>query len=516
MGIVTTPYPHQVDALERLREAVKGREVGTGRRKRVMLQAPTAFGKTILAAMVVDAALEKGNRVAFGVPAVELIDQTVCAFYDEGIADVGVIQANHHMTNPNRKVQVCSPQTLSRRLLPDVGVVVIDEAHRRFRVYEDWMAERPDMIFVGLSATPWTKGLGRFYDELIVAARAKDLIRMGFLSSFRVFAPSSPDLTGVRTVAGDYHEGDLGKIAAQDALVGDVVRTWTDKAEGRPTLCYAVDCAHARSLRDRFAAAGVPVGYVDAMTPKRERDEVRIKFEHGIVKVVCNVGVLTTGVDWDVRCISLARPTKSEILFTQIIGRGLRTAPGKDYLLVLDHSDSHFRLGFVDDIHHDSLNDGTPSKLVEERSPPMPRPCPSCAMVLPPATSRCPSCGYERPHSSLPVDEVDGELSEVTRIEKRKANRKATPEDKARFYAELLGYAIDRSFKSGWAANVYRERYDVWPNAHRYVEPLPPGRQTMNWVKHRNIAWAKRMTREQSGREWLKDIVARYGEEDAD
>src|SRR6185369_14279329 len=104
---------------------------------------------------------------------------------------------------------------------------LIDEAHRVFSFVEDWMV-RDDWAavpFIGLSATPWTKGLGRLYDRLIIAATTAELIRDGYLSQFRVFAPSHPDLTGVRTVAGDYHEGDLATAMNERTLVADVVST---------------------------------------------------------------------------------------------------------------------------------------------------------------------------------------------------------------------------------------------------------------------------------------------------
>jgi Helicase conserved C-terminal domain len=91
--------------------------------------------------------------------------------------------------------------------------------------------------------------------------------------------------------------------------------------------------------------AGVSAGYIDAYTPSAERKQIERQFHAGEITVVCNVGCLTTGADWDVRCIILARPTKSEMLFVQIIGRGLRTATGKLDCLILDHSDTHARLG---------------------------------------------------------------------------------------------------------------------------------------------------------------------------
>jgi superfamily II DNA or RNA helicase len=104
--------------------------------------------------------------------------------------------------------------------------------------------------------------------------------------------------------------------------------TWLKHGVGRPTLCFAVNRAHAQHIADRFEEHGVRAGYVDCDTPANERADNRRKFHSGEYQVVCNVGVLTIGVDWDVRCTILARPTKSEILYTQIVGRGLRTAQG--------------------------------------------------------------------------------------------------------------------------------------------------------------------------------------------
>jgi DNA repair protein RadD len=348
--------PHQVKAIEMLRQSL-----GSGKRRPV-LQAPTGFGKTLLAAAVVEGALAKKKRVIFTVPALSLVDQAVEAFWNERICDVGVIQGSHPMTDWSRPVQVASVQTLQRRPIPEADVIIIDECHRWFDFYGKWMADpawqsRP---FIGLSATPWTRGLGQYFDDLIIAATTQDLISERYLSPFRVFAPSHPDLSDVRTVAGDYHEGDLSEVMRDSPLVADVVDTWLRRAENRSTFCFAVDRAHARHLQAKFAEADVQTGYIDAYTPSSERCEIERRFHDGDIRVVCNVGCLTTGIDWDVRCIVLARPTKSEILFVQIIGRGLRPAKGKEDCLILDHSDTHLRLGFVTDIHHEVLDDGRP------------------------------------------------------------------------------------------------------------------------------------------------------------
>jgi DNA repair protein RadD len=340
-----------------------------------------------------------------------------------------------------------------------------------------------------LSATPWTRGLGKHFNRLILGSTTKDLIEAGYLSKFRVFAPASPDLTGVRTVAGDYHEGELGEVMNQDGLVADVVDTWLERAQSRPTLCFAVDRVHAKHLQAKFQAAGINAGYIDAYTKRIDRNEIADRFHRGKLKVVCNVGCLTTGIDWDVRCIILARPTKSEILFVQMIGRGLRTADGKDDCLILDHSDNHTRLGFVTDIHHDELDDGKPRAKAEPKEPSaLPKKCPKCTFLKPPKLSLCPSCGF-KPEPKCTVVNRDGELIELT--DRRTIAAVSQAQDKIRFYQELKCYGVNRGYKPGWIAYKFKEKFGHWPNGLEHLPPIDPSPTTFSWIKSRQIAFAK-------------------------
>jgi primosomal protein N' len=118
--------PHQAKAIEMLRQSL-----GSGKRRPV-LQAPTGFGKTRLAAAVVEGALAKQKRVISTVPALSLVDQTVRAFWNDGIRDVGVFQGTNPMTDWSRPVQVASVQTLQRRPIPQADLALIDECHRWF------------------------------------------------------------------------------------------------------------------------------------------------------------------------------------------------------------------------------------------------------------------------------------------------------------------------------------------------------------------------------------------------
>jgi superfamily II DNA or RNA helicase len=464
--------------------------LGSGKRRPV-LQAPTGFGKTLIAAAIAEGALAKQKRVIFTVPALSLVDQTVKAFWDDGIRDIGVIQGSNAMTDWSRPVQIASVQTLQRRLIPEADVVIIDECHRWFDFYGQWMTDPAwqNRQFIGLSATPWTRGLGQYFDDLITAATTLDLISAGYLSPFRVFAPSHPDLTAVRTVRGDYDDGDLSRVMNDKLLVADIVDTWLQRAENRPTFCFAVDRAHAKHLQAKFAEAGVSTGYVDAYTPTNERTEIKRQFHSGAIRVVCNVGCLTTGIDWDVRCIVLARPTKSEILFVQIIGRGLRKADGKEDCLILDHSDTHLRLGFVTDIHHEVLDDGRPRARAKASDRiRLPKECPRCAFLKPPGIHMCPVCGFKAEVTS-DVEVADGELVEITN--RGKLDNATSNDAKAAFYAQLKGYAQERGYASGWVAHKFREKYRVWPNGYKDVLAVEPTTKVLSWIKSRQIAWAK-------------------------
>jgi superfamily II DNA or RNA helicase len=476
--------PHQSQAIEKLRRSLR-----SGKRRPV-IQAPTGFGKTRVAAAIIEGALVKGKRVIFTVPALSLVEQTVEAFWNDGVRNIGVIQGFHMMTDWSRPVQVASVQTLQRRKIPEADVAIIDECHRWFNFYGRWMMDPPwqNRVFIGLSATPWTRGLGQYFDDLIIAATTQDLITARYLSPFRVFAPSHPDLTGVRTVDGDYHEVDLSGVMNDGMLVADIVDTWLRRAENRSTFCFAVDRAHAKHLQQQFTAAGVSTGYIDAYTPGNKREDIHRKFQAGQIRVVCNVGCLTTGIDWDVRCIILARPTKSEMLFVQIIGRGLRPAEGKEDCLILDHSDTHLRLGFVTDIHHDVLDDGRSRANSRSDRIRLPKECPQCAFLKPPRMRECPACGFKAEAIS-DVEIADGELIEV--IGRKKRDRQLSDGEKSAFYAQLKGYAQTHDYANGWAAHKFRDKFNLWPNGYEQVPAMDPTPKVLSWIKSRQIAWAK-------------------------
>lgn len=468
---------HQLRAIGMLRQSLRSH-------RRVVVAMPTGAGKTRTAAEIVAGALAKGNRVAFTVPAISLIDQTVAAFESEGIGAIGVMQASHHRTDWRQPVQIVSVASLARRERPAADVVIVDECHQQFVAVKRWIEDEPGTVFVGLSATPWAKGMADDWQDLVTPTSMGALIEAGFLSPFRVYAPSHPDMSGVRLGRnGDYDEGQSGEVMG--GLVADVVKTWKARAQGLPTLVFAVNRAHAADLQRQFAEAGVAMGYCDKDTDLIERQYLFRQMARGDLAGIVNVGTLTTGVDADVRCVVLARPTRSEMLFVQMIGRGLRTAPGKAECLILDHADNHARLGFVTDIHHDRLLTGAEKRAptAKERGEPMPKECPSCGALK--AGRTCGACGFE-PQRQSDVEVEDGELIELRRDGPVKADRG----DKQAWWSQLLGVASQRGRSRGWASHAYRERFGVWPRSLMDA-PIAPTPEVLSYVTAKDIRFAK-------------------------
>jgi DNA repair protein RadD len=471
--------PHQQKALDMLRQSI-----GRGNRK-VVLQLPTGAGKTYVASQIVAGARAKGKRVCFTVPFVQLIGQTIAAFEAEGIYDIGVIQANHCRTDYSQPIQIASLDTMTRRGVPDADIVIVDECHRQSGIIPAWMRDDPNRVFIGLSATPWTRGMGDIWDELVRPVTMQELIDQGFLAPFRVYAPSHPDLSGVKTIGDDYDKRGLERVMGESVLIADVVDTWLQRANGLPTIIFAVNLAHAEKIQAAFADRGVRFGYCHAKIDIAERQHMVNEMHRGDIAGIVNVGTLTTGFDGDVRCVVLARPTKSESLFVQMIGRGLRTAPGKDHCLILDHSDNHARLGFVTSISHDRLLTGkekAPKPREKEKPEQTPRECPSCGAVK--ARGPCPACGFE-PKRQSEIEFEEGELVEIA----PKAARPAMP-DKQKFWSMALAVDQMRHKDGKLAKALYRSKFGVWPRG-LHDHPIQPDAEFFGYERSRRIAYAK-------------------------
>lgn len=476
---------HQVRALDMIRQSF-----GMGLR-RTVLQMPTGAGKTVTASAMIQGALGKGKSVMFTVPRISLVDQAVSEFEGQGIHHIGVIQASHPGEDYSAPVQVASVDTLARRELPPKpGFVIVDECHFMHKGVIKLMDAWPDVHFVGLSATPWAKGMGRLWQDLQIPITMADLIDKGYLSRFTVFAPDNPDMGGVKKSMGEYQERGSAEVMGETKLVASILETWLERGEARPTIGFGVNRAHAQAMQMEFERAGIATGYCDAFTDRVEMARLERKFRSGEINVVWSVRKLTTGVDWPVSCIIDAAPTASESLHVQKIGRGLRVNPGTETCIILDHAGNTLRLGLVTDIHHEHLDGGDrPPKSIKK--PRLPKPCPSCGALL---TSRvCAACGHER-QTAFAVDVEEGQLVEFSSKDS-KAKAKPTKDEKQRFYSMAIWLDRERNKGGKLAKGLYKGRFGVWPHMLKDA-PLVPDAAFFAYEKSRRIAYAKRMAKQ--------------------
>jgi DNA repair protein RadD len=265
-----------------------------------------------------------------------------------------------------------------------------------------------------------------------------------------------------------------------------------------------VDLGHAADLHARFRAAGVSCAYQDARTKRAGsfsedgewsdgRSDIARKFASGEIDVAVSVGTLTTGIDWPVRYIGLARPTKSEIMYKQIIGRGLRPEDGKDFCIIADHGGVCQELGFAEDIEYDALHTKEQTERKHAKPVPKPKTCLSCGVQRPPGSESCHACGF-KPAPMNRVLETDDELEFIDRTTRPKgAKREFTIQEKADFFAQLKCYASGKQYKDGWAANKYRDKFGTWPNDPRikHAPPKAPTPAVLSWIRSTQIRWAK-------------------------
>lgn len=450
--------PRQLKAIADLRQAYRD-----GYRAPVLVM-PTGGGKTHTASVIIRSAVERGHRVWFLAHLREILQATAGKLTSEGIGH-GYIMAGR-TEDDSQQVQVVMVQTAARRLgryaKPDL--IVIDEAHLAVaetyrKVIED--AGNPRLLL--LTATPTRldgRGLREVADVIVPTCSTADLIAEGLLVPVRYYAPSRPDLTGVRTLAGDYAPGDVAKAMNKPSITGDAVAHYRKLAHGRPAVAFCANVAHARDTAQHFRQAGYSVMVISGDSHQDERDQALHGLQAGDIDVVVNCQLWVAGVDAPaIGCIIMLAPTKSLTKYLQSIGRGLRTHPGKTDCIVLDHAGNAFTHGLPTDPREWSL-DGAKKRAKQADDVEPVRQCEHCYFVHSPAPV-CPNCGHTHPVKLTKLQQKAGELAELTEIKRRDRQEvgRAQTVEQLRVIAEQRGYAM------GW---VWQQmRIKATRSAHR-------------------------------------------------
>lgn len=478
---------YQQQSLEALRQGF-----AEGKRAQI-LYAPTGAGKTEMAIALLEATKKRGNRAAMLLDRIILCDQTSQRLERYKI-DHGVMQAGHWRYRPSENIQVCSAQTLEKRgSFPGLKLLIVDECHAMRKQTVEFIRRHEDVMVIGLTATPFTKGIGKVYDHVVSTVTTKDLVDQKVLAPLRVFVAKEIDMEGAKKVAGEWSQDEAQTRGMK--ITGDVVAEWIQKTHeifGKPvkTIVFAAGVEHAADLASKFQQAGynfISISYRDDDQFKRDVIEEFAKPDTDINGLIAT-DILTKGFDVpDVQIGISARPfSKSLSSHIQQMGRIMRGYPGKEFAVWLDHSGNYLR--FRED--WDSIFDGGVTELDDSKEKARKEKtqkekeaakCPKCGALWPGNSDTCLHCGHVRQRRSQ-VAAVPGQMEELF------SSGGISRED---FWAMCKYKVFNGGWSNGRAAHTYRDKFGVWPRNLDERRTKPPTAEFEKFVKHRLIAFLK-------------------------
>lgn len=276
-------------------------------------------------------------------------------------ADIGIVKAERD--EHDRRIVVASVQTLASqrrldRVTPDFGLVIVDEAHHvlagtYLRILE-WAGCLKDggTRLAGFTATARRgdrEPLGKVFQEIVYERGIAEMMRDGYLVDARGHGVA-PDFTigNVATARGDYTDASIEQELERSEALQAAAKGYREHAAGRRGIAFAPTVAASIRLTELLNAEGIATEHLDGTTPRDERTAILGRLRGGTTQVVTNVNCLTEGFDEpSVSAILMCRPTKSEGLYVQMAGRGLRPYPGKTDALILDVTGSGAAIGLV-------------------------------------------------------------------------------------------------------------------------------------------------------------------------
>lgn len=341
--------PYQREAIEAVLAA---RKQGV---RRLLICLPTGAGKTVIFSHLARLARRQVLVLAHRE---ELLEQARTKL-EQALGGTAIVALEQAATRAveQAKVVVCSIRSLHEQRLArllegrDIGLVIYDECHHaaaedNLRVLRQIGAldERWTGTLLGFTATTARgdgQGLDHIFERIVYSRSLPELIDDGYLARLRGFRiATDADLTRLTSGGLDFREDELAEavdIQERNALVA---RSIQELARDRRTIAFCVTVNHAQNLSRALNWIGVPAGVVHGAMPSDARARVLAEFREGRIQALCNVAVLTEGFDDPgVSCIAMARPTRSEGLYAQCVGRGTRLHPGKKDCLVLDFVD---------------------------------------------------------------------------------------------------------------------------------------------------------------------------------
>ncbi|MHC5755306.1 MAG: DEAD/DEAH box helicase [Nostoc sp.] len=387
--------------------------------RRVLAQLPTAAGKTVCFAHISHKFFDQGKQVLVIAHRIELISQAAEKLSEIIGEPVGIIKAGV-LANPERRIQVASVQTLSRRevleLPINIGLLILDEAHHATALsYRRLIEHYENAQILGVTATPQRidgQGFVDLFDDLVIGIDTAKLIQSGYLSNFRLFATNQTISTiGVAKSRGDFRAKELPVAVTSQIGVSEILENYLKYARNLRTVIFACSLEHSRALAAEFSRNYISAEHLDGKTPPQERLEILQRFRNGTTQVITNYEILTEGFDCpNIECVYCVRPTESSTLWLQMLGRVLRTYTLKPTAVIIDITDNWKKHGLPDEPRKWSL---LPKTISETQNKGLIQ-CEHCTHIFKPLTDElakieaevdedgvviqhhqaiCPSCG---------------------------------------------------------------------------------------------------------------------------
>lgn len=335
-------YPHQKEWVQKIAHCFTA--PGDEHFTKVLGVAPTGSGKTVLVAKLIQGAIERKDRkVLFLADTDELIWQGVEEIREATgmIADVDKAERHAQLDSP---LVVGSIQSLQRRLekypKEHFGLCVYDEAHKSLAAGPqkvlNYFHEGGSWI-LGVTATPMRgdrKDLMSWWETIGAEIDLWWLVDNGYLSPINIQTiPISIDINEVKSKGGDLDPDELDK--AMESYLEEIVVAMKEACQGRKTLIFHPLIKTSQKFTEIALDHGIAAAHIDGNSP--DRRELLQGYRDDRIMWLSNSALLTTGFNEPgISCVVILRPTKSTVLYRQMIGRGTRVFPGKGDLLVLD------------------------------------------------------------------------------------------------------------------------------------------------------------------------------------
>ena len=380
--------------------------------------------------------------------------------------------------------------------------VLVHNCHTTYKAWTEF-AQNTGAAVIGLSATPFTTGLGKIFTNLVNATTMYDLTQNGVLVPMRIFSCHKPDMTGAETSGGEWTDRAAEERGMD--IVGDVVDDWHKFGDNRKTIVFGATIKHCEELCRQFINSGVMAAVFTSETTMKEREMLLKEYRKpdGYLKVLISVEALAKGFDVpDVGCVCDARPLRKSLSTAiQMWGRGLRSSPdtGKKDCHLLDFSGNIIR--FFEDFNEiyfnglDKLDDGEKlDKNIRKDEDYEPKGCPKCGYT--PFHKRCMACGYEKVSTQISAA-LPGHMQEIFIGEGK--NKKKLADNAEHLWNQVCTYARIHSApekQSGRAWHLYKKitgQETMWQFSK--APNVEITRNVINKITQLNMAWKKGMQR---------------------